>query len=267
MTSLFYRKKTITLSSILTKVLLYLLLIHPSTEALSFKERFEKGKSKCTTQYTITGMLPIEITRTYQDGRTDFLIIRKIWPEDTEEVYKFVDKNRKHLKPYLPFMVEDFGESEEKTKHNIKAELGKMRRGFYYKLGIFYKPKKDAKETFCGWTGTHSYEDFCSGSVDGMYGIGASYQGKGIASTAIKVFFNYLVTTTDKIKQLNLVMEKENIASEQVAIKLGMKQVSPEDYNEWGGYQKKEDILVYSLPASEWKKIHPNTHNKKDTSL
>ncbi len=256
MNPLFYRKKTIPLSSILTKVLLYLLLIHPSIKALSFKEVFEKGDLKCTTKYTITGMLPIEITREYKEGQTDFLIIRKIWPEDAEEVYKFVDKNRKHLKPYLPFIVEDFGESEEKTKYTIKGELEKMDRGFYYKLGVFYKPTKDAKPIFVAFLGTHSFQNSCNGSLDGMYGIGYSHQGRGIVSTAIKAFFNHLIATTDRLIRLNLVMEKENIASERVAIKVGMKQVSSDDYNEWGGYQKKNEILIYSLPVSEWKKIH-----------
>lgn len=248
MKSPFYHWENTTLLGIRTKLVLCLFLIYPTLkadESISFSRVFEKDGLKCTTEYTITDAFPIEIKRTYKDGNTDRLIIKNIDSKDAQALHQLVKSNKKHLERYLPCITNNLSQNVETTKLNIANKRWRTNDKRPFTLGIFLKTQKNEQASLIGQVGIHSFGNYKSGSVEGMYWIGASHQRKGIASTAIMCLFDYVIAN-EMAKYVNIAMKKNNSASQQIAIRFRMKAIPDKD----------KECYAYSLSAKEWKEKH-----------
>ena len=79
------------------------LLPLPYLGALPFKEVIKKEELQVSVHYTLTGMLPIVINRSYADGRSEQLILRPLTSRDACELYQLVRHSQAHLKPGTPY--------------------------------------------------------------------------------------------------------------------------------------------------------------------
>jgi len=220
---------------------------------LFFRETFRKGRINCTITYTITGTLPIKVKRTYRykNGRTrtEYLILKQIGLEHAQEIYQLVSNSKEHLGRFLPFLLEEYGISEEIAYSHLKELILFNREGRAFKVGIFYQAQPNGPQVFIGIMGVHSLSYCIKNSFDAVYWVGAPHyiQVKGVVTPLLKAFTNFLVFTTP-ISRLNAVMLKSNKASRRVAEKIGMRPVKPPfKYRHWGYRENKRDVFVYTI--------------------
>lgn len=165
---------------------------------------------------------------------TDRLIIREMCPKDTEDIYKIYDGND------LTYM-ENLYEDMEKERAYI-ADYQKYIYNFY-DFGIWLFQLKDTGEIIGRGGVEHKIYEDESEAIEMGYIIKKSYQRKGFAYEGLSAILSYVKEYFD-IKEVCIRIDKENIASLNLAKKLGFTfKAGEEDMSE----KNKEIILVKHL--------------------
>ena len=233
-----------------------LLLLSP-LGALPFKEVIKKKELEVTVHYTLTGMLPIVINRSYPGGRSEQLILRPLTSRDARALYELVRHSQAHLKPFMARILEKYGTSVAATEASIAADAYANHLQQALRLGIFFKASPEAPERLVGQVGVHSFGYYAQGSVDAVYWVGdAAYiKAEGIARMAITALFNHLVAV-GLAQHLNIVTDRHNRRSRRIAQKLGMQRIDPKRYSKWHYGNKRDEVCAYSLSAPQWQAAH-----------
>jgi ribosomal-protein-serine acetyltransferase len=154
-----------------------------------------------------------------------------------EELFKLVDENRAHLRPWLPWV--DANKSPEDTRRFIRQMLIKLADGKEYGFGIL------DRDTLVGAVGLDVVEEAMEAEVG--YWLSEDCQGRGIVSRATQALVRFSFVDLG----LNVAVIKcavDNIRSRAIPERLGFTLEATLREREVRG----QDQIVYSLLRSEW---------------
>src|SRR5687767_6177921 len=160
----------------------------------------------------------------------------------TEETVRIVRKNLKHLKPWMPWAVDNY--SEEQAIQWITRTRDEFAKDISLSALILYKDK------VVGSIGYHDLDNINHHAAIG-YWIDKSHEGKGIVSRCCRVLIDYLFDTMD-LNRLQINCNVENVRSRAIPERLGFKLEGVMRQMELIG-GRYGDWAVYGLLREDWK--------------
>ena len=147
---------------------------------------------------------------------TENLVLRRYRPEDAEQLYEYFGKDPEMYKysGWNPYATPEM--ARETVKHFIES----------YADEHSYSWVIDANgdDVVAGTIGAYDYED---GQIEVGFSVARGWQGRGIATEALKKVLEYL-TENEGISRVTAWCAAENIGSCKVLEKAGMKHVRTE---------------------------------------
>lgn len=168
--------------------------------------------------------------------------LKLIEMKHAEEVFKSIDTNREHLRPYLPWV--DSTRTLSDTKEFIKYSKKQYVNNKGFDAGIWYEGK------YVGMIGFHSLNRRTN-SISIGYWLDKDYTGKGIVSYACKKFIKYAFDIL-KMNRVEITCAEDNVKSRAIPERLGFIEEGKVRDGEMrdGRYV---DLVIYGLLKREWK--------------
>jgi ribosomal-protein-serine acetyltransferase len=170
------------------------------------------------------------------DGETELRLLEE---RHAEELFAFTDQNREHLARWIrwPDMVRSVEDARGLTKRRLERFADN--RGF--DAGIWSEGKLAGSIGFeINWT------DHFAGIG---YGLGASYQGRGLMTRACRAIVDYILNEL-KLNRAEIAVATDNTRSRAIPERLGFTQEGI--FRQAWRHNQYLDMVVYSMLASEW---------------
>lgn len=176
----------------------------------------------------------------------DGLVMRSFEIEDAPELFRAVCHSRQHLRPWLLWV--DATTKQEHSLQFIQRTLHQLHHQEGLVLGIFHN------EEIVGEIGMHDWNHYLKKAQIG-YWIAKEHEGKGILSTCLTRFVDFLFTKVG-LNKIEIQFITQNKRSAKVAEKLGCKvEGILRDSCMLNG--KLENLVVTGLLKGEWKPLPP----------
>ena len=161
--------------------------------------------------------------------------------EDAEDFFMLTDKNREHLRPWLPWV--DVTLSSEDTKKFIEKCKAGFEAGESADFGIQYEG------VWVGSMGFHTIKRSNERAEIG-YWLSKDYTGKGIMTECVKAMLAYGFRDL-QLHRIQIRCDADNLPSKAIPEKLGftLEGTVREDHKKEGRFS---DGLIYGLLAHEW---------------
>jgi ribosomal-protein-serine acetyltransferase len=174
----------------------------------------------------------------------DSVYLRVLEERHAAEVFAVVDRERKHLREWLPWV--DMSTEVEDTLNFIKTSLKQFAGNDGFSAGIW------SGDEFIGGIGTHKIDWLCR-RVEIGYWIAQKYQGRGIVTDASRVVIDHAFDEW-KLNRVEIHCATGNAKSCAIPKRLGfqLEGLLREAQLLNGEYQ---DINVYGMLARDWKKL------------
>lgn len=174
------------------------------------------------------------------DGET---VLKLLERHHAEELFHLVESNREHLRPWFPWV--DTTREPADSEAFINDALQGFANGTCIHFGIWHRGK------LVGVVAPHTIrESNRSGEIG--YWVGKDAEGQGIITRSCAAIIDYLV----EVRKLNRIEARcvvSNQRSRQVMERLGMRHEGT--LRQWEKIaQGYEDLLIYAVLASEWRK-------------
>jgi ribosomal-protein-serine acetyltransferase len=167
--------------------------------------------------------------------------LRQIGESDAEELTILIDRNRSHLREWLPWL--DNSRDLQDTARFIGRSLAQAEDNNGYQFGIVCDGR------LAGMIGEH-YLDAFNQKTELGYWIDAAYQGRGIVTRATARLTDYTFTEQGCNRVL-LHCAVSNVKSRAVAERLGFVQEGILREAEWL-YDHYVDLVLYSMLKRDW---------------
>ncbi|MEI6843101.1 MAG: GNAT family protein [bacterium] len=142
---------------------------------------------------------------------TQDLDLRLIQQEDAESYFNLIDKNREHIKKWLPWV--DSVKSIEDIKKYIRESIESFESKTSIDFGIFYKNQPIGSVNMNKIDHYHKKADI-------GYWLDKEHTGKGIMTSSVKAFTDYLFKELD-INRIEIRVIPENVKSSAIPERLG----------------------------------------------
>ncbi len=159
------------------------------------------------------------------------------------ELAEVVDRNRAHLRQWLPWL--DYSRTVEDSKAFIKNSLQQFANNEGFQMGIWYQDK------LVGGIGLHTI-DWANRKVEIGYWLAEAYQGKGLMTRACRTLVTYAFDELG-LNKVEIRCATENIRSCAIPKRLGFTQEGILRDAAWL-YDHFEDLVVYGMLAREWQR-------------
>ena len=176
---------------------------------------------------------------------SESLTLSPITEDDADPLFALIDKNRSHLKEWLPWL--DFNTTADDSAAFIDRSIQTATNNTAHVLTITYQ------NSLCGIIGFNAIESL-HGVCEIGYWIDAEHQGFGIITRSVTT----LINTAFKDLKLNKVcipVAELNTKSRKVPERLGFKIEGIAREAEWL-YDHYVDHVLYALLKSEWQNSH-----------
>lgn len=172
------------------------------------------------------------------------LILKFIQLDDSQTIYEAMDKNRNHLRKWLPFV--DMTRSEKDTQLFVKSIVDDVERRQEV-FTIWYK------NDFCGLVGLKDI-DYLNRKIEIGYWLIEKMTGKGIISLSVEKLITYIFETLE-MNRIQIKCGVGNYKSSFIPKRLGflLEGVERQGERHLNDYI---DLEVYSLLKSEWLKFN-----------
>ena len=168
------------------------------------------------------------------------LALRQLVSDDAEELFALTDRNREHLRKWLPWL--DTCPTVKESLVHIETVWRQSERGDGLSFGIRYGNRI---------AGTVGYNQISADRIGYIgYWIGKEYEGKGIMFACVSQLIDYGFHVLGLEKQ-TIAAAVENARSRSVAERLKFKLESTTPNNEWL-YDHYVDHVNYSITKTEW---------------
>lgn len=164
-------------------------------------------------------------------------------PRHAAELCRLVRRNLKHLKPWMPWAIDDY--SEEHARQWIRRTLDEFSQDGRFSSLI------RLNDRIIGTIGFHDL-DTANRRASIGYWIDKRYEGRGIVTRCCRVLVNYLFDTM-KLNRVQINCNIENVRSRAIPERLG--------FTLEGTLREMElvdgrfgDWAVYAMLRSEWKR-------------
>jgi ribosomal-protein-serine acetyltransferase len=168
--------------------------------------------------------------------------LRLLEERHAEEFYALLMDNREYFRQWLSWNLDE-NYTIEKTKDFIKGSLQRYANNNGFEAGIWSQGK------LVGEIGFDSIDWWNRKTTIG-YSLGASFQGKGLVTSACRVLINYAFHEL-KLNRVELRIASDNKRSRAVAERLGFTAEGILQQAEWL-HDHFVDHMVYRMLASEW---------------
>lgn len=162
--------------------------------------------------------------------------------EEAEVFFALSDKNREHLRPWLPWV--DMTHSSEDTKKYLEVMLEKFEKKTGADFGIWYEGS---------WVGSMGFNkiDTVNEWAEIGYWLDKDHEGKGVMTTSVRALINYGFKDLN-LHRIQIRCSSLNSKSEAIPKRLGftLEGRLREDHKINGEFS---DGLTYGLLKSEWK--------------
>ncbi len=179
-------------------------------------------------------MLPV-------DAEVELRILEE-W--DVEELYQLTERNRGHLRQWLPWV--DLETSVEHSRNFVQRSLKQYMENDGFNLGIFYQGQ------LAGVIGYHSV-NWPSRHVEIGYWLGAEFEGKGLMTSACRALLDFAFEKL-MLNRVMILCASGNVRSRAIPERLAFTQEGVLRDGEWL-YNHFVDLVVYSMLAREWKSL------------
>ncbi len=225
---------------------------------------YQKDNINCNTSYEIALKMPLCAKRIYNNGRTEYIIIRPIQTnKEYKKVYFLVKNSKNQFKDFETHLPKKYGSSEEETFH---ALLRDSVNSTEY-AGIFFRGS-DKKELFLGMVSAYflpmiKRKKKC---ICVAYWVGdPNYtEIKGIGTISLHIWIDYLIERLKNTKknyprfdEIALIINKKNKRSINLAKKTNFIQNNAVNYfNEknFPFYGSPKQHFFYHIDTENWKK-------------
>ena len=143
--------------------------------------------------------------------------------EDIDVLYSLTEKNREHLRIWLPWV--ESTKSAEDTKGFVEMAMRQHADKSGIHFGIWYENQ------LLGVVGYH-YINYANKKASIGYWLDKDFQGKGIMTTAANLVIKYGFEALD-IHRVEIMCAVENEASNAVALRLGFEKEGTIKESEW----------------------------------
>lgn len=172
--------------------------------------------------------------------------LRLLEEEDVEELYQLIDRNREHLRRWLPWV--DHETSVESSRSFVQRSLQHYMDNEGFNMGIRYQGR------LAGVIGYHTV-NWPNRHVEIGYWLGAEFEGQGVMTRACRALIDFAF---DKLllNRVVILCATGNVRSRAIPERLGFTQEGVSREGEWL-YDHFVDLVVYSVLAREWHAIQP----------
>lgn len=156
-----------------------------------------------------------------------------------EEIFALVDRNREHLRPWLPWAA---APAIENTRDFIRKALEQFAANDGFHAGIWVDGK------YAGGAGFHKI-DWTNRKVELGYWIGREYEGRGLVTLACRSLIAHAFSEW-KLNRVEIRCAADNTRSNEVARRLNFRLDGTlrDGHLLYGRYH---DLHIYSMLASE----------------
>ena len=172
---------------------------------------------------------------------TESVELRQIGEDDAETLTALIDRNRSHLKEWLPWLDSSTGIRDTARFIGRSMEQAQDDNGLTF--GILYDG------TLAGVLGQH-YIDSLNRRTELGYWLDVGHQGRGIVTSAVARLTDYAFAEQD-CNRVILHCATGNTKSRAVAERLGFVQEGVLREAEWL-YDHYVDLVVYSMLKRAW---------------
>ncbi|PKL33970.1 MAG: N-acetyltransferase [Spirochaetae bacterium HGW-Spirochaetae-10] len=178
---------------------------------------------------------------------TERLVLRCYHPEDAPLLKEAIDKSIDHLRPWMPWSLDEPTEIEEKIEllRGFRANFD-LSKDFFY--GIFDKEEK----RLIGSTGLHTRIGKCAYEIG--YWIAKDFIGNGYATEASRALLK-AGFEVEGIDRIEIHMNPANTASIKVPKKLGFTLETIRKRTDVTFEKEFRDSMIWILYRSEYEKM------------
>lgn len=166
----------------------------------------------------------------------DDIFLRLHQERGADELYRLVDQNRAHLRPWLPWV--DANTSAENTREFVRDMLTKLAQGKMYGFEILYEGEL---------VGAIDVRIENPATAEIGYWLAEKAQGRGIVSRAVRVLVGFAFVDLG-VDVVLIRCARDNLKSRAIPERLGFTLTATLPGQEFRG----QDQLVYSLPRLQW---------------
>ena len=171
-------------------------------------------------------------------------MLRLVEESDDEELFALIDRNRAHLRGWLPWLDGNTTIDDSRAFILHSKEQHFSNRGF--QAGVWYENK------LAGIIGYHPI-DWQNRIVMIGYWLGKEYQGKGIMTESCRLLINYAFDEYN-LNRVEIRSATGNSKSCAIPERLGLTREGVIRDGEWL-YDHFVDLFLYSMLATRWKEL------------
>ena len=171
--------------------------------------------------------------------------LRLLEERHAEELTNLIDRNREHLRTWLPWV--DATRTVEDLKSFIRGALKQFAQNKGFAAGIWHEDRL---------AGVIGYDpiDWENRGTELGYWLGEEYQGKGLVTAACRALVEHAFGELG-LNRVVISCAPENEKSCAIPERLGFRREGIERQAEWL-YDRFVDQVTYSALASEWPRRH-----------
>ena len=167
--------------------------------------------------------------------------LRLLEERHAEELSDLTDRNRDHLREWLPWV--DRSRTVEDRKNFIRGSLKQFAENSGFQAGVWYDGR------LAGVVGYHNI-DWQNRSTTLGYWLGKEFQGKGLMTAACRAMVEHAFAELG-LNRVGIACAIANEKSRAIPERLGFRQEGVQRQAEWL-YDHFVDHVVYAALASEW---------------
>ena len=167
--------------------------------------------------------------------------LRELTSEDAGSLYALVDRNRKYLRQWLPWVDRQQGPHD--SRQFIEGARNDNRAGVALTLGI------EHQGDIVGVIGFHEFDNATRQTSMGFW-ISSSHQGKGIVSRSCARLIEYAFMDLG-LNRVVMKIAEDNVPSRRVAERNGLAYEGTCKQSEWL-YDHFVNQVIYAAVADQW---------------
>ena len=169
------------------------------------------------------------------------IALRLLGERDAAEVFALVDRNRDHLRQWMPWVSEGYG-LDDATRW-LRSSLEQLARNDGFQAGITFEG------SLVGAIGFHGI-DWASRKTTIGYWLSADAQGRGIMTTACRALVHHALVELG-LNRVEIRCGTGNVRSRRIPERLGFTLEGVAREAEWL-YDHFVDWAVYSMLQRDW---------------
>jgi ribosomal-protein-serine acetyltransferase len=167
--------------------------------------------------------------------------LRLIEPDHVDQLNALIEQNRDHIKLWSAWLKDDH--SIENTRDFIRRNLMQFADKKGFAIAIWHRDEMAGQIEY-------NYIDWANRKTEIGYWLGASFQGKGLATKSCRVLIDHAFKEL-KLNRVEMRCGAENKRSRKIPQKLGFREEGVVRQAEWL-HDRFVDLVVYGMLASEW---------------